>query len=274
MAALKANVRELLRRLGAHPRLIGLTALLLRAATVRPAVVFVAREGLGRRGLFTYRLRQNGLQIAIRHGTGDVVTLGEVFHEQHYRPTCQVEQAIEPVTKIFDLGANIGLFGAFAVDRWPGAEIIAYEPDPANAAIHERTIALNGLQDRWRLTRAAAGARDGRASFVADAVALSHLAGVDDDAGGIEVRVEDVVPGLARADLLKMDIEGGEWTIIADPRFSESPPRALVLEYHPRFCPAPDPRAAAESALRRAGLNVETVWHRGDGHGMLWAWQS
>lgn len=251
-----------------------LTALVLRARTVRPAIVFLLRAGLIRHGTYVYFLKENGLRVAIRHGTGDVVTLGEVFHEHDYRPTGDVSASLGHVSLIIDLGANIGLFGAFAAARWPDAEIVAYEPDPANADVHARTIALNGLQARWRLVRAAAGVRTGRARFLAGDVALSRLATEEDDGRGIEVLVEDVMACLSDADLVKMDIEGGEWAILRDERFRESPPRTLVLEYHPRLCGESDPRHAAEAALTAAGLRLQTIWHRADGHGMLWAWRS
>jgi len=264
---------SLLRRLAGHPRALPVTALLLRGRTVRPMSAFVAREALRRGGCFVYALRENGLQVAIRHGTGDVVTLGEVFHERDYAPPPEVEHELGGISRILDLGANIGLFGAFAASRWPQAEIVAFEPDPANAAVHARTIAANGLQSRWRLSSAAAGAGSGRARFLAGGIALSRLAGVQ-DAHAIEVPIEDVLPLIAESDLVKMDIEGGEWAILNDPRFSESPPRALVLEYHPQFCTAPDPRQAVESALAAAGFHVHSIWHRADHHGMLWAWRS
>jgi len=75
------------------------------------------------------------------------------------------------------------------------------------------------------------------------------------------------------ADLVKVDIEGGEWDILLDPRFAQNPPRAIVLEYHPHLCPGDDPRAAAQEALARAGLSMAPIWHRADGYGMLWAWR-
>jgi FkbM family methyltransferase len=273
MTRARARVAQSLRALAGRPRLLPLTALLLRARTVRPALAFVARAGARRHGTFVYRLRENGLRVAIRHGTGDVVTLGEVFHEHDYRPPAEVEQRLTRVGRIVDLGANVGLFGAFAAARWPQAEILAFEPDPANAEVHARTIALNGLQARWTLVRSAAGASSGRARFLAGGVALSRLAGEGDE-GDIEVELRDVLPELAGADLVKMDIEGGEWAILCDPRFRARPPRALVLEYHPRFCAGGDPREAAESALAGAGLALRSIWHRPDGHGMVWAWRS
>ncbi len=294
MRALSDRLTRALRKLGAHPRLLPLTALALRARTVRPAAAFFLRELSRRREIHGYRLRENGLLVNIRHGTGDVVTLGEVFHDHQYTPTPEIDAALGEVTSVLDLGANIGLFGAFAAARWPHAEIVAFEPDPANAELHERTIAVNGLQQRWRLVRAAAAAAPGRAEFVSGGVALSHLAdarerdpGEDDQAGDdangerellsgavtIDVELHDIVAELGATDLLKMDIEGGEWAILGDARFREHPPRAVVLEYHPRFCPGDDPASAAETALAQAGLRVQSIWRGADGHGMLWAWR-
>lgn len=283
MRALRARFVGALRMLGAHPRALPLTALLLRARTVRPSVAFCIHELMGARSVQTYRLRKNGLQVRIRHRTGDVVTLGEVFHECDYVPPAEVERALGSVRRVLDLGANIGLFGAYAATRWQHALIEAFEPDPENASLHEQTIALNGLQDRWRVSRAAAGASNGHAEFVSGGVALSHLAAEDDASSTsaerlegerrIEVELRDVLPLLAHTDLLKMDIEGGEWAILCDPRFRAAPPRAIVLEYHPRFCPSADPAAAVDAALANAGLHVQSIWRRADGHGMLWAWR-
>jgi FkbM family methyltransferase len=275
MSSVRAVLVEHARRLAGHRRVLPFTALLLRARTVRPASAFVLREALRRRGLFAYTLRENGLRVAIRHGTGDVVTLGEVFHEHDYEPPAALARRLADPRRIVDLGANVGLFGAFAAGRWPEAQIVGFEPDPANAAVHARTVALNRLADRWTLVQAAAGADAGRVRFVAGDVALSRVAGAgDEDEASIEVSIDDVIPRLAGADLVKMDIEGGEWAILADPRFGASPPRVLVLEYHPRFGPDGDPRVAVEAALEQAGFQLESIWHRTDGHGMLWAWQS
>jgi FkbM family methyltransferase len=276
MSSVRAALVQPARRLAGHPRLLPATALLLRARTVRPASAFVIREALRRHGLFAYKLRENGLCVAIRHGTGDVVTVGEVFHEHDYEPPAALARSLAGTRRIVDLGANVGLFGAFAAARWPDAQIVGFEPDPANAAVHARTIALNGLESRWKLVQAAAGANDGRVRFVAGDAALSRLAGAEEDGdeASIEVTVEDVIPRLADADLVKMDVEGGEWAILCDPRFGASPPRVMVLEYHPRFCPGGDPRAAVEAVLEQAGFQLESIWHRTDGHGMLWAWQS
>jgi FkbM family methyltransferase len=251
----------------ARPRLLPLTALLLRARTVRPSAPFIAREILRRGGAFAYTIRSGTVRVVVRHGTSDVVTLGEIFHERDYSPPPGMPP---PGRRIVDLGANVGYFGAFAMDAWPECSVVAYEPDPANAAVHQRTIALNGLSDRWALRRAAAAAHSGVLRFHASGDALSHAA----PDGELEVRAEDVLPLLAETDLVKMDVEGGEWAILGDARFSAAPPGAVVLEYHPQGAPGPDPHSAALRRLQAAGLTMTaTIFRRAEGYGMLWAWR-
>jgi FkbM family methyltransferase len=172
--------------------------------------------------------------------------------------------------RILDLGANVGYFGAFALERWPDASVIAYEPDPRNAAVHAHALSLNDFGERWELRRAAASTGAGELRFHASGDALSHAA----EDGEVAVRAEDVLPLVGQSDLLKLDIEGGEWAILGDPRFAQSPPRAVVLEHHPHPAAGADPRAAAIGYLSRAGLTgTATVFRRADGYGMLWAWQ-
>ena len=92
-------------------------------------------------------------------------------------------------------------------------------------------------------------------------------------ADAIGVALHDVLPAVSAADIVKMDIEGGEWEILHDPRFAADPPRMIVLEYHPLGCAGADPRAAAERALDAAGLRTAPIWHGADGVGMVWAWR-
>ena len=258
-----------LRAITDSPILLPLTALVLRGLTVRESTAFVVRQLLRQGGVFAYRPRAcPGIRVLVRHGPSDPIILGEVFHERDYEPPAELPP-LEP-RRIVDLGANVGYFGAFALERWPESTVVAYEPDPISAAVHARTIELNGLGQRWTLRRVAAAARDGELRFHALGHALSHAA----EDGDVVVPAEDVLPVIAGVDLLKIDTEGGEWPILADPRFATSPPRAVVLEYHPQGAPGADPRAAVMDYLARAGLTATaTIFERADGYGMLWAWR-
>jgi FkbM family methyltransferase len=274
------RVVDRLRRIGAHPMLEPAVALIMRGWATRSPLAFVARELARRGGCFRYELREfPGRSVLVRHGTGDVVTLGEVFRNFDYRPPPEVAEALGGggPRRVVDLGANVGYAGAYLSGLWPGCRIDAWEPDPANAAIHEAMIGVEGEGARWHVTRAAAGARSGEARFISGEVALSRLAEVDMEGSAgsdvIDVEVVDVLPAIADVDLLKMDIEGGEWAIISDQRFAAAPPRCLVMEYHPEGCPGIDPPAAVRGFLEGAGLTVGEVGRSPHGAGMVWAWR-
>jgi FkbM family methyltransferase len=265
-----------LRRLGGTRMLLPLSARVLCANLVRERAAFFAREVSRPAGMHLYRLRENGLTVGVRHDANDSATLAEVFRSHDYVPPPDVDAALAEPATIVDLGANVGFFGAYAAARWPSASIVGYEPDPDNADVHERTIAANGLGARWRVVRAAAGAHEGHVSLAAGRAMASFVAAPGSDPGGpvINVPIVDVIARIGDADLVKMDVEGGEWEILLDPRFTARPPRALVLEYHPHLCPHGDPRESAERALAAASLRTTPIWHHADGCGMLWAWRA
>jgi FkbM family methyltransferase len=263
------------RWLGRRRVVLPLTARVICARTVRETATFFVRELSRPGGVFSYRLRESGLTVALRHSAHDSATLAEVFHRGDYRLGPEVAEAIGQPRIIIDLGANIGLFGAFAAPLWPEASIIGYEADPENVAVHVQTIAANRLEDRWRVVSAAAGAREGEAVLAHGRAMGSFVVeeGTDPGVPTIGVPMRDVMSEVCSADLVKIDIEGGEWDILLDHRFRRDPPRAIVLEYHPHLCPERDPRAAAEAALAEAHLTTASIWHRDDGYGMMWAWR-
>jgi FkbM family methyltransferase len=273
---------RLVRRLATAPgfrRLTSVSPLLrvsfaLRGTLVRSPLRFALNELRPGEVTASYRLREGEVSIVLRHHTPDVLVLDEVFSQREYEfpPAVRavLDKAASPL-RIVDLGANIGLFGAFALTRYPHASIVAFEPDPANAAIHARTIEANQTA-HWTLVQAAAAAAPGTMRFSSDDFTRSHAARAGEDA--IDVAAEDVLPRIREADLVKIDIEGGEWALFGDARFAETEARVVVVEYHPESCPDSDPQAEAERALVGAGFEVS----RGPatpefGTGVLWGWR-
>jgi FkbM family methyltransferase len=243
----------------------------LRASLVRERLRFAANELRRKPVTAVYRLRDSGVAIAIRHHTGDVLVLDEIFSQLEYEPPDAVGPALAALRAptVVDLGANIGLFGAWVLGRYPDATIVGFEADPANAAVHRRTIEANDLGGRWSLVEGFASTQSGVVRFAGGAHATSRAGG---GAGSIEVPTVDVFPDLAAADVVKIDIEGAEWDLLADPRFAALRPRILVLEYHEEGCPGPDPTLAAEEALRGHGLEVVHGTPKPQfGAGILWA---
>jgi FkbM family methyltransferase len=211
-----------------------------------------------------YTLRDGQWVVTLRHTptqhtfpSGDILLLRELFFERVYDPPDDVDDAIRCVgdrLRIVDLGANIGLATLFFLARYPNAEVTAVEPDAANAAILAKNIDVNRLGGRVDVIEACAAACDGSVRFQASSDVLSRRASVGEK--GVEVPTIDVFRFLEHADLLKMDIEGGEWDILLDIRWLAIGVRAVVLEYHPEFCPDDDPARFASSRLADAGFTV------------------
>jgi len=230
--------------------------------------------------LGTYRLRDSGLELVLRHGTPDVGVLDEVFGQRQYDPPPPVAAVLDERSEleVVDLGANIGLFALHARARWPAAHITSFEPDPCNLELLERCHGANADRGPWRLVAAAAAVADGEQAFHAGRFACSALAAEGEapaeNRPPVRVPAVDALPALAGADLVKMDIEGGEWALLGDPRFAAAGVRAVVLEHHPHLCPGPDPRAAAEGLLHAAGYATRSLIERPDRVGLLWAWRT
>jgi FkbM family methyltransferase len=246
----------------------------LRGTLVRSPLRFALNELRPREVTASYRLREGEVSIVVRHHTPDVLVLDEVFSQREYEFPPAVPEVLGKAAsrlRIVDLGANIGLFGAFVLTRYPDASIVAVEPDPANAAIHALAIEANATT-HWTLVQAAAAATPGTMRFISGDFTRSHAAQAGEDA--IEVAAEDVLPRIRDADLVKIDIEGGEWALLRDPRFAETEARAVVLEYHPENCPGSDPQVEAERALRGAGFEVVPGPTKLEsGTGVLWGWR-
>ncbi len=153
------------------------------------------------------------------------------------------------------------------------AQVVAYEPDPDNLEVLRANVAGGGGGARWRIVPACAAAAAGEVAFMGGRFAESRVPEPGAEGPTRIVAVHDVFPDLADADLVKIDIEGGEWEILGDPRFADLPARAVVLEYHTWRCPQPEPRAAALAALRRAGYTPGEPEEDAPGFGVLWAWR-
>lgn len=246
-----------------------------RSRAVAERLRFIAREARKQRSVARYTLRGSGQSVIIRHHGLDGWTLEEIFlHRAYAMPRAVVDLLTDTPVRVLDLGGNIGLFALFVTSEL-GGEGTVFEPDPENARVLKECLHLNGLEKRWRLVEACAMTFDGTVGFDADGSALSH---VDPDGGGLTVAACDALPYIAEADLVKMDIEGAEWEILADPRFADARPRAMVIEYHEEFCRLSKPKGAAGRILSDLGYSTEEVeFPRSvsipEGQGLIWAWR-
>jgi FkbM family methyltransferase len=238
---------------------------------VRELWRFKWRENRRKQIVGAYHTRDAGIPYFVRHTTRDIGVFSEIFVLGEYEPPREVAESLEGLgrpARILDVGGNVGLFATFARDRWPGTSVVAIEPDPDNLEILRRSASAGQALD---VVAACAATHDGVLRFVAGQEAGSHVANGSSTEETIEVPCVDIFRLAESADFVKMDIEGSEWEILADPRMASVPAGAWVLEWHELLCPHPDPGVAAREALERAGLRIVADRTPFPDVGMIWA---
>ncbi len=169
------------------------------------------------------KVRQTSLgAVRLRNGVAidspAEISLNFLFHEiwidELYAPD---GYEIGPAQTVVDIGANIGVFAAWAATRAPDVKVIACEPFPANAECFRANIAASGLTN-VEFHEVAVGDRTGKRSFnLSDSWILHSLADIGTSIGRIEVdcvKFDDALNGLDRCDLLKLDCEGSEYEVL------------------------------------------------------------
>jgi FkbM family methyltransferase len=154
-----------------------------------------------------------------------------------YEP--EVTECIRSVLKegmtFCDVGANIGVFTLFA-SRLVGSSgrVIAFEPIPENACVLRENIARNGCRNVLVLQKAAAEKTGGAEIHLSALCGCHSLISRPDGSTGGTLSVEtirlDEVPELTSVDLLKIDAEGAELSVLRSLGIRR--PRHLILEYN------------------------------------------
>lgn len=239
------------------PAVRRVAAAVCEALAVRESGALFAREMRGSRQLARYTLAGFEGTVHLEHGSSDMEVLAEVFFHRYYDPPPVAAARLAGLghaPRVLDLGMHIGLFELYARSQFGTTDASGFEPDPRNAATLRRTLAANDLSG-IAVEQACASNRDGTTPFRAGHGWGSRI--VDQsEIGAVEIATRDVFPLLPGVDLLKMDIEGGEWALLTDPRWSAIEVPVIVLEYHDLLCPFGDPRQACFDALAGAGYAV------------------
>ena len=210
-----------------------------------------------RRRLVSVRVAGTTAPIAVRMGTSDLRTVGEVFLRHEYAEV--LARIRHRVNVVIDLGANIGCSVRLWQERFPGARIVAVEPDAENLAVCRRNVALRGSEPEVLLVEAAVAGRSRLVTLDRRCEEWSfRIAEIDTD--GRRAGEEGAIPALtlpdilARAsvredvDLLKCDIEGAEAEVFAECGSWLHRIRRLVVEVH-----APYGREQLLEDVRRGG---------------------
>lgn len=134
---------------------------------------------------------------------------------------------------ILDCGANIGISVLHYKRRFPGARIIAFEPDSSICDVLRRNLLGNGAAD-VEVVEAAVWTRNGQASFMPTGTDGGRIEiEASREAGARLVKTVDLRDYLnTPIDLLKLDIEGAEFDVIHDLRGRLTDVANLIIECH------------------------------------------
>lgn len=205
----------------------------------------LARSQLGRAGYAALKRAQsaNGGEVTIaapslkhpitlRSGSSDA---GEFVHTV-VRSTYDVSLPPPPVRMIVDAGANFGDSTAWYLSRFPGATVVALEPDPRNFDVLCRNVEPYGA--RCRLLRAALWPTDARLCVRrlnqhSDVFVEEARDGEPADCAGLSP--DSLLADLPapQVDIFKCDIEGAEVALFSRSDMHWlSRVRALYIDAH------------------------------------------
>ena len=185
--------------------------------------------------------------VYLRDNFGDVTNLPGLFHRNIYN--CG---ALRGEGVILDVGANIGLFAAWASRQNPGREVHCIEPLESNVRLITKNCPAAIVH------HCAAGQERGHVRLGVDAQRVMASAVANPRSACVEefeaVQLDEVVraQGIQRVAFLKMDIEGMEIDALEGGRETLAITQRVAMETHGQ-----ELHRKALRLLGEAGLVVE-----------------
>ncbi len=203
------------------PPLLDHDALLAAHAALRAELVHQPLHSPGRADVFGWDIEYLSAPALVSMVEYQVLYGVNDFHPRRANPV------------ILDCGANIGISTLHYKRCFPRARIVAFEPDPQFAPLLRRNLQRNEAED-VEVVEAAVWVKEGEARWIKQGIDGSKLArGRESAAETVAVRTVDLASYMAgEVDLIKMDIEGAEYEVVAALGDKLRAVRNLIVECH------------------------------------------
>ncbi|MBE0679016.1 MAG: FkbM family methyltransferase [Bacteroidales bacterium] len=182
-----------------------------------------------------YTLRYLGHDFYLRGNSVDFAVFNSIFARGEYDFQTEINPEV-----IIDAGANIGASAVWLHHRFPGARIIAVEPEATNFDLLRLNTApyLNISCIRGALFGEDTSLRISDTQVDNYAFRVEKTTVSDDSVPGFTIDSLMRMYDIQQIDILKMDIEGAEYDVfIKEPGKWLSKTRMLIMELHEYFKP-------------------------------------
>jgi FkbM family methyltransferase len=211
-----------------------LRTLLMRQVSISEKVIFLICKYRALLSTVTFgssrlRIRENFFSVASISDIGTIHSSIVDFYDDIVRNLALPDEA---APKIVDIGANIGQFSNAALFFFPGAHIIAFEPDPVIAAqfkrninrdVHDVTIHEVGLGEATSELAFYRNRLSVRSSFVEGDPAETN--------DKVHLKVEPLDGfDLHDLSLVKIDVEGFECEVLLGAKRTLAESKLLLIE--------------------------------------------
>ena len=173
-------------------------------------------------------LTADGLRLHVPDSASFLSSWREIFYRKIYQFQC-----LEPNPVIVDLGANIGLSVIFFKRLFPKSCLVAYEADPYIFRFLQENVSRN-VTEEVSLYQKAVWDSDGCLQFRSDhADGGTVVRAANNETIQIaSIDIRRILSSFNRIDLLKMDIEGAERTVIPATGTLLDRVQRIFVEYH------------------------------------------
>jgi FkbM family methyltransferase len=230
---------------------------LLKAVGLVKTGEILARRALRAPGVVS--VVANGCRLEVRPSDSDLFVLSQIFGWQEYsippdrlstlRNVASDWQAAGITPLIIDAGANVGYSALYFASLFPGASVLAVEPDRASFDILARHAKANPA---IKAIHAALWSHD-RGLELNSSNTGSWGSHVAEGTGTPSQRLDNLIASIPRARplIIKLDIEGAEREVVESAPDVFADAQCIVVEPHDFL----NPRAACLSPLYKVAAS-------------------